>query len=192
MAARGPGRRRPPGRPGRAACRGPPDGGGMPAPPHRTRRHAGRDRARCATARGTKASRRWPSGAVSSRTGLRAGRRRARARACAQLRGVTSRPSSSWPSSSITYRCVCRLDWSQRVRAAPAGRRISGSTAAASSMKRGRRAGVELGVGAALARLVAQPEDAADADRGRHLGQQDRQEELPEQRGPCAQSRISW
>jgi hypothetical protein len=55
----------------------------------------------------------------------------------------------------------------------------------------GGRAEVERRFGAALARLVAQPDGAADADRGRHLGEQDRQEELPEQPAH-AYSRISW
>jgi hypothetical protein len=55
----------------------------------------------------------------------------------------------------------------------------------------GGRADVEGRFAVALARLVAQPDGAADADRGRHLGEQDRQEELPEQ--PAHRySRISW
>ncbi|MFS2217715.1 hypothetical protein ACCD08_24695 [Telluria sp. Tellsp104] len=74
----------------------------------------------------------------------------------------------------------------QRVDAAVLQRRGGG-------VQHDRRGGtlVERGLAAALARLVAQPQGAADADRGRHLGQQDGQEKLPEQ--PAHRySRISW
>jgi hypothetical protein len=57
--------------------------------------------------------------------------------------------------------------------------------------KLGRHAGIELRRFGAVAGLVAQPEGAADAYRGRDLGQQDRDEELPEQ-AAHAYSRISW
>jgi hypothetical protein len=55
----------------------------------------------------------------------------------------------------------------------------------------GGRAEVQRRLSVALAGLVAQPDGASDADRGRHLREQDRQEELPEQ--PAHRySRISW
>jgi hypothetical protein len=54
-----------------------------------------------------------------------------------------------------------------------------------------RQADVQRRFRVALARLVAQPDRAADADRGRHLRQQDRQEEFPEQPSH-GYSRISW